>query len=374
MRIEWIFDPAALDALEGPWLALEQAVGHRTHLSSFDFLAAWYRHYAGDYGGTPLIGLAWEGSALAGVAPLTLRRGSVGRIPVDRVEFAPSDVPAGEFLVEERRPEIIDAFVDSLKKRGGFDVICLEGLESSSPHLAALRRAAARHGMPVEADEHASAIVDLRRGYGSYVAALSAHYRRNLNQKARKIDAAGARVGGVHLTASPGAIEEAIGRLISINEASYKLNGQRLADHHRGFLADVVRRLGRRGTLSLPILSIGGRDAAFMLGVIERGCFYDITLAYDESFAKLSPGAFLTQKVLEMLPDEGVQTMVSHGAHEYKKHWATRFVPQQRVFLFAPGVRGRAARFVRFGLHPLWKRLAGFTLVGRALSGSPAQT
>ena len=188
---------------------------------------------------------------------------------------------------------------------------------------------------------------------------MSGPYRRNLNQKARKIEAAGARVDGVHLTTDAVRIEHAIERLIAINEASYKLNGQRLADNHRAFLADVVRRLNRHGTLSLPMLSIGGRDAAFMLGVIERGCFYDITLAYDESFAKLSPGAFLTQTVLDMLADEGVHTMVSHGAHEYKKHWATRFVPQQRVFLFAPNVRASATRFVRFRLHPLWQRAVG---------------
>jgi len=358
MRIEWISDPADLDALEEPWRELESVVQHRTHLSSFDFLAAWYRHYAGEYGGTPLIGLAWEGTALAGVAPLTLRRGRVGGIPVDRVEFAPSDVPAGEFLVEEGRPEVIEAFVDSLKKRAGFDVICLEGLASSSGHLSAVRSAAARHGMPVEADDHASAIVDLRAGYKSYFANLSGHYRRNLHHKARKIEAAGARVDGVHLTTSAGEIDKAIERLISINEASYKLNGQRLADNHRAFLADVVRRLNRRGTLSLPILSIGGRDAAFILGVVERGHFYDITLAYDEAFAKLSPGAYLMQETLRRLAGAGVHTLVSHGAHEYKRHWATAFVPQTRLFLFSPRPRAALTRFVRFGLRPLWKRLA----------------
>ena len=357
MRIEWLSDPADLDALEGPWREREVAVEHRTHLSSFDFLAAWYRHYAGEYGGTPLVGLAWEGTTLAGVAPLTIVKGSVGRIPVRRVEFAPSDVPAGEFLVQEDRPDVIEAFLDALMARRGFDVICLEGLDPSSAHLAAVHRVAARRGFPMEADDHASAIVDLSGGYKNYFATLSGHYRRNLNQKARKISAEGALVDGVHLAASTADVERAIERLLVINEASYKLDGQRLKDNHRAFLADVVHRLNRRGTLSLPILSIGGRDAAFMLGVIERGSFYDITLAYDESFAKLSPGAFLTQQLLEQLAGEGVHTMVSHGAHEYKKHWATRFVPQQRVFLFAPSLKASATRFVRFGLQPLWKHL-----------------
>jgi hypothetical protein len=48
---------------------------------------------------------------------------------------------------------------------------------------------------------------------------------------------------------------------------------------------------------------------------------------------------------------------VSHGAHDYKKHWATRFVPQTRLFLFAPNVRATATRFIRFELQPLLQRL-----------------
>jgi CelD/BcsL family acetyltransferase involved in cellulose biosynthesis len=111
--------------------------------------------------------------------------------------------------------------------------------------------------------------------------------------------------------------------------------------------------------LSLPILAIGGRDAAFILGVVERGCFYDITLAYAEPFEKLSPGSFLMQKTLENLAAVGVHTVVSHGAHDYKKHWATEFVPQKRVFVFARGVRAAATRFIRFSLEPVWARVLG---------------
>ena len=116
--------------------------------------------------------------------------------------------------------------------------------------------------MPIELDDHAYAVVDLRDGYHAYYASLNGHYRRNLGQKARKIAAAGFTVESVSPEEGPDSLERSIERLIAINEASYKLEGRPLADIHKGFLADVVRRLGRRGILSLPILSIGGRDAA----------------------------------------------------------------------------------------------------------------
>jgi CelD/BcsL family acetyltransferase involved in cellulose biosynthesis len=354
-QIEWVQSPD-LEPWAYEWRALEAQVLHRTHLATFDFLAAWYRHYAGEYGGTPLIGLARQDGRLVGVAPFTIRRGSVGRVPVRRIEFAPSDVPAGEFLVDDRHPEVVGAFVESLVRSVRFDVLCLDGFDPASPQLESLRRAADRHRMPMEVEDHAFAIVHLNDGYKKYFEGLSGHYRRNLNQKARKIEAAGAVVGGVHLTAEPEVVERTIERLIAVNENSYKLGGQRLADNHRHFLADVIRRLARQGTLGLPMLSIGGRDAAFILGVVERGCFYDITLSYDEHFAKVSPGAYLMQRALDMWAAHGIHTVISHGAHEYKKHWASKFVPQKRVFLFAPTVRARATRMIRFGLQPLLQR------------------
>ena len=114
--------------------------------------------------------------------------------------------------------------------------------------------------------------------------------------------------------------------------------------------------------LSLPILSIGGRDAAYIIGVIERGCFYDVTLAYDESFASLGPGIHLMQQTLKRLAASGVHTVVSHGAHDYKRHWATRFVPQKRIFLFSSRPLAIAARLVRFGLQPMWQRVSAVRL------------
>ena len=65
------------------------------------------------------------------------------------------------------------------------------------------------------------------------------------------------------------------------------------------------------------------------------------------------------QKTLERLAPAGIHTVVSHGAHEYKKHWATRFVPQTRLLLFNRGFRGSAAHFVRFSVVPTWHRIRG---------------
>lgn len=365
IHIEWLSYARELERLEQAWRALEDAVPRRTHVSTFDFLYPWYRHYAGNYGGTPLVGAAWAGHHLVGLAPLTLRRGTLGRVPVTRVDFAPTDSVAGEFLVHEDRSDVVSRFLQSLAARGGFDIACLNGFEQTSRFLPVLQDTAGRHHLSVEVEDHAYAMVDLRQGYEEYWRRLRGDVRRKLNHRARKIGALGAAVDGV----VPGDIDDPmarVGRLIAMTEASYKLRGKPLADHHRRFLTDLVGRLAQRGKLSLPILTIGGRDAAFILGVVERGCFYDITLSYDESFAALGPGMFLMQETLRQCAEAGIHTVVSHGAHEYKRTWSTRFVPQKRLFLFRRRPRAMAARLMRFGLQPLWRRLGAVPALGDA--------
>jgi len=355
--VEWIRDLADLDRIEAAWRALEARVTHRSHVSTFDFLATWYRHYAGDYGGAPLVGCAWTGSDLVGVAPLTLRRGSLGRMPVTRVDFAPNDSIAGEFLVRDDRPDVVATLFRSLAQQAKFDVVCLNGFDPASELLPTLQAAARQCRFATELEDHAFALVDLRRGYDTYWAALEGDTRRKLNHRARKIQALGATVEGVLPVHDLETANAMTARMIAITEASHKLQGQRLAPHHREFLAEVVRRFALRGMLSLPILTIGGRDAAFILGVVERGCFYDVTLSYDESFAKLGPGMYLMQETLKQFAEAGIHTVVSHGAHEYKRAWSTVFVPQKRIFLFQPRPRAAATRLVRFGLQPMWGRL-----------------
>jgi CelD/BcsL family acetyltransferase involved in cellulose biosynthesis len=356
--VQWRGSFSEMEPLAGSWRELEARVESRSVLATFDYNATWYHHYEGAPGGDPLIGVARRGSDLVGIAPLVIRRRRIGRVPLTCVEFAAHEAYAGEFLVEDSHPETTAMFLDSLVREAKFDLICLNDIDLTSDRYAALRETALRHRLRIEVTDHPNAIVDLRPGYDRYFRGRSSHFRASIRRHARLIEAVGKpAVGGVQLTRGLEELEGSISRLIAINEASYKLNGQRLADCHRGFLSEMARRFGPRGMLAMPILAIGGRDAAFVFGLVERNCFYDITLAYDEGFARLSPGMHLIQEMLRDLAAAGVQTVVSHGAHDYKKHWASEFVPSTRVFLFAPGLRAAATRFIRFSLGSAWRRL-----------------
>jgi CelD/BcsL family acetyltransferase involved in cellulose biosynthesis len=358
MRIEWVTRVQDLDQYESGWRELEARVTSRTVLSTYDYNATWYRWYGAADGGEMLVGIAIQHGRVVGVAPLVRRRRRIGRIPLRCVEFAPHEAYAGEFLVEDSQPDIMAAFVDALVDSAPFDVICLNDVDLEHARYDTLRSAIDRHGFGIEVTNHANAMVDLRQGYDAYLRDRSAHFRQAVRRMRRRLEDVGATaVEGVIPDGTISDVDAAVARMVAITEASHKLNGARLADVHRGFLTEIARRFGARAMLALPILRVGDRDAAFVFGLVERGCFYDVTLSYDESFAQLRVGTHLIQRMLEQFAGSGVHTVISHGAHEYKRHWATAFLPSPRLFLFAPTPRAIATRTVRFSLAPVWRTL-----------------
>ena len=358
IEVEWITEPRRMTELAEEWTLLEPSIQHRTVFSTFDFLQNWYGFYAGPYGGNPLIGVARRAGALAGIAPLVMRRGCLSRIPLTRVHFAYHEAYAGEFLHEDDHPETIGAFIDSLAGSVAFDLICLNGIDPGTQQFAVLEDAAARKGLVMEITNHPNATVDLRGGYDDYCRSMSRNFRRTVKRQAQRVTSAGKpAVDGVRLNSGKDRLDSCINQLIAIMEGSYKLKGRRMEDLHRSYLAALARRFAARDSLHLSILSINNKDAAAVMGLVERGTYYDVTLAYTEEFAPLSPGAYLMQEVLSDLSERGVHTVVSHGAHDYKLRWSTAFVPSTRVFLFARTNSALISRFIRFKMSPLWRKV-----------------
>jgi CelD/BcsL family acetyltransferase involved in cellulose biosynthesis len=356
--VRWSTGVDEIAALETPWRALEASAASATPLASCDYLLPWYTHYS-NRAGSPLVGSAWEGGQLVAVAPLVRRSARVGAVPVSCVQFAAAGAEAGEFLLAEGRPQLAGGLLDSLIASVRFHVARFNLLDPASPEFEELVRAAARAGMALESVPTSYATVDLTGGYEAYQRRLSGKFRGNLRRRASAIEQAGpVRLEGVHLETGADAVEAAVDRMFAIADASWKARqGGPMAAHHRGFYRDVARRFAARGQLDLAILNLAGQDRAYMMGVVDRGVYYDFTLSFDDAVRHLAPGVFLTQEVLRRLARRGIRTFVSHGVHDYKRHFASAIVPRRRAFLFARRPRAALSRALRFTLAPVWRRV-----------------
>jgi CelD/BcsL family acetyltransferase involved in cellulose biosynthesis len=198
------------------------------------------------------------------------------------------------------------------------------------------------------------ALVDLAGGYDAYARTTGNRLRKALKKRAKKLAALGApALDGAHFLTDLDRVAAAGERTFAINDRSWKARGRGpLGQSHRAFFRELQTRFGRRGMFDVSILTIGGVDAAYMIGIAERGVYYDVTVSYDERFAEVSAGFCLMEELLRALPSLGIRTVVSHGAHEYKRTWADKFAEIATLYLFVPGLRTSLGRFLRFHVKP----------------------
>jgi CelD/BcsL family acetyltransferase involved in cellulose biosynthesis len=372
IETRWILDLPGLAALEPAWRALEAEVPERAVTSDYDYLFPWYRHFSG-VSGTPAVLTAWVGDRLAGGVPLVRWKGTLGRVPVRRLDCAGYPWDAGEMLAPDSSDEVVDALVRAWMGVPDLDVVGINGLKPGSPLLGSLERAASRAHAPTELDTYRYAVMDLRGGFGQYCARMSHNFRRALKRHRVRVEAAGGfRIHRVLEGSSPDEMGAGLDRMFAIADRSWKaVKLDPTVDRHRGFYREAAERFHRRGKAYLAILVIGGRDAAYLLGLIEKGRFFDITISFDDAFAALSPGTFLMQQTLEDLPGRGVHAVISHGDHPYKERVATGWESLHRVFCFRRTPHAALARWTRFYLPRLWPRQVAETARRAASSREP---
>ena len=348
-----------VERLGGAWRELEASLPDRTVFGSFDYARAWYRWYGAERG-APLVAAVWSGGSLVALAPYALWSASLGKVPVRRADLVGHTCEAGEILVPPDSPELVELLLDAVCRNGDADVVCMSGFVPDSPKLAAVLDAARRRGWSAECVPYRYATVDLRGGYEAYRDSMSHNFRRNVKRLEHRVASVGSHLDRISGPVEPGQVEEYVRRMVSVADRSWKARQDGpMAPQHRGFYRELALQFSGRGMLDLAILKIGGVDAAFLLALVEGGTYYDATISFDDEFKEYSPGTHLMYRLLRVLPESGVHTVVSHGAHYYKTRWASAFVPLVRVFLFSPGPMGRLSRLTRFSAPRAWSRLRG---------------
>lgn len=359
MQVTWFRRLGEIEALKGDWEALEEKATNRTAFSTFDWIMAWYTHYGGVIG-EPLVGAVRSDGVLVAIAPFVYWKGTLGGVPVRRVDFAGHNSEAGEFLIADGHTEAVKALLESLKREVRFDLVCLNNIDEGSEVSKALEKTAAAGGLRMELAVKRYASVELRDGFDAYFSKMTSKFRRNIRSREKRMDAAGGwKIDRISPGSTDGDTAEFMSRVFGITDASKKAinNGGPMASHHKRFYEDVAARFAKKGALDISVLSINNTDAAAIFALADRGVFYDCMISYKEAYHEYSPGTVLMIEILKTLPKLDIRYVVSHGDHEYKRYWTSGFVCQNRVFMFEPSIRGVASRLAKFSVIPGVQRL-----------------
>ena len=141
--------------------------------------------------------------------------------------------------------------------------------------------------------------------------------------------------------------------ILGIEQRSWKWNrGLSInALGYAGFYPAFLRVAAACRCLRLTILKIDGRAVAYVFSALFGGTLESLKTAYDNSFARFSPGRLALWHHIQHAADEGVERVNLHiGSKEYKSEWATDSRMYSELFVLRGTARGRFLGFFLFTL------------------------
>jgi CelD/BcsL family acetyltransferase involved in cellulose biosynthesis len=356
-RTEALEGRAAFDALGPDWNRLVARGPVDLPFVRHEWISAWLDAFAPDARLHVIVARGRGGEAV-GMAPLLeeRHRGLVRLVaPANdhscRVEWALGPDVAGA----------VGAIWEHLRDRLRWDVLLLRDLQRDGPtagHLEALARA----------DRHPSGRWESMRspwvplGGEPVEARLSAKLRQNLRRRLRRLSESGAvsvrRVDGAD------GLSETFEAFLALEAAGWKgARGTAIARDPRlvGFYRAIVEGAAARGELALRALELDGRAVAVHLGLVHAGSYHLPKTAYDESLAAVSPGQLLQREVLAECEARGLAAFEFLGPDmEWKRDWEPRHRPHDWLYVYRPGLVGRAMHTLKHRVRPVVKEVAAW--------------
>lgn len=309
--------------------------------SSHRWLAAWWQTYH-RLGAIRAVCLSDE-KGLAMVLPLQFSRGSIGRIPVQKVRYLGGGW--GEVEVRHRglAAEGAELFVRWLESDDApsWSVLHFGPVVEDDPVSLGIvtafkhrRRASTRDVIP-------GPYIPLAPTWEAFAQTRSKNFRRTVKRKQSAADEAGL---AVRLIINPTAdeIRETVGR-VSRDSWQGKRGVALAASDHGVRFYDTVASSSGEFQIDLAVLETEGRCVGYLLGLRQDRVFHAFDTGFLPEFAEQSPGSLLHYRMLQVLCDGSTVEFNFGHANDYKE----RFDPSHRTkvelnFYRTPAVAGLA--------------------------------
>jgi CelD/BcsL family acetyltransferase involved in cellulose biosynthesis len=355
--VEVLRGRAAFAALRAEWNATIAEGPVDSPFTRHEWVSAWLQAFAP--GEEPIVLAARDGAGRAlGFAPLLARRERGVRLLVApandhscRVEWALGADPA----------RAVAALWEGLRDRLRWDVLLVRDVPRAGPTSALLEGAALR-------DRHLTGRWESQRSPwlpladGDPEAGASAKFLANLRRRLKRLGEQGAvalgRVDGAD------GLEAALRRFFALEASGWKgRRGTAIGADRRlvAFYSAVARAAAAGGWLALRELTLDGRPVAMHFGLAYRGTYYLPKPAYDERLGACSPGQLLVREVLAECRARGLRAFDFLGPDmPWKRDWDPRLRAHDWLYVYRPGLAGRALHAAKHRLRPLAKEVVAW--------------
>lgn len=370
LQVEFVSSFAALERHRCAYHALLRNVpGPVAHAMSIEALQCLDEAYRAPRESVAFL-LAWQGDALAAVAPLLSdhkRFTRLRRLHAWGTIRGPLGIDADFLFVDDAAVvPSLQAFRSFLCSAGSghFDVLELESLRATSP-LAREWRGVFPEARPVP-DRGQTYLVDLPRTVAEYRASLDTAMLKDMRRNARTLAATG-RVELLTVERLTADELEQVARLHG--ERQDQVAGASSDERYRIFADPAQRRAyanwlelnARLGAARHYLLKVDGAVVAFLLCHATDGVLVAHTTAFARSHARHGPGRMIMLGMIEREIERGLVRCVDlgKGTTKIKQDFANRTLAHtgfvlvnpaaalSRVKLGLDALRGRAARAAR---------------------------
>ena len=299
------------------------------------WISEWWRHYG--EGATLAVHIARRGDRLVGALPLCRRR----RFGLRVTEFVGGTrAPLADLMVS---PEVDGDVAARLAERAGAataDFADLFGIPGESRLAAALPS-----GSLLLIERLEAPVLDMSDGWTAVYERLSSRARSDRRRHLRQLEATGDVE--VSVARSREELEPALEEAFRIHALRWR--GRRDAS---GFGTQIGRRFHRAALLRLAeqdvprlvTLTVDRQPIAFALYLQLERTIYGLTMAFDPTFARFSPGTETLYRALQRAAGEGVERVEFLGAAaEHTLRFTHRMEPIYEGLGLASTLRGRAA-------------------------------
>lgn len=335
-----------------------------------EYISTWWKHLSKS--AALYIILVREAGELLAIAPLMLRRGTLLRCPVRRIEFAGSGWGYGGFILHKRKKECLERIFTHLEEMKTWDVMYLGptlGDPDITPQdvagLLPPRRSVyepVRVGIPY---------IPLRMTWEQYLAERSSSFRRNVKARSKKLTGFG-RVDYLRITKIEDAgvpLSTVMGWMRTVAENSWKAKaGTAISSDPLvfAFYKELAERLNAMGGLDLSLLFVNQRPVAYIFGAVYNGDYLEIDIAFDSELSRVSPGVLVRNCLLQELLGKhpGKYDFVAY--FDYKRELTSyvqdvyvHVVYRRRLYPLAlrwvrGKIRGRIGRLLADYSDPAW--------------------
>jgi CelD/BcsL family acetyltransferase involved in cellulose biosynthesis len=306
-RAEWR-PLAELEHIAGEWQSLaDRALEPNVFLEPAFALAA-----APVFGRDVGAGLVWSRAApcrLLGFFPARIERRRYGvALPVI-VGWTHPFAPLGTPLVDrDAGAAAISAWLDHLAGRTDFSgVLLMPCLPVAGPVAQSFASALARSGgRSIALAAHHRALLAPAADRGHYLDHAIGHKKRKeLRRQRRRLAQAGPLASDI--VREPSAVAAALGDFLKLEAAGWKGRAGTAAcadGRIAAFIEAAVTGLARNGKAQVARLSAGGAPIAAIVTLRSGATAWCWKIAYDESFARFSPGVLLLLETTQALLDD----------------------------------------------------------------------